>query len=502
MLFSLIKSLTKSEKRNFKLFCAPSESLKYLQLYEVIDKMERYDEAAILKACPDISKTQLYNLKSQLYHHILRSLEQLFIKHNKVAQIRQGIDFAAILIDKGDVNSAIKILNRVKAEALQFQFYTLALEVIEQIKTVELMHVGRVDLKSIEVLRSEATAVSNKISKINDLSNLSIQLSSLNLKLGYARSEKDKTLIINYFYRKLSVFDDSKMEFHEKLYYYQCKTWYYMIQYDFVQFFKWASRWKGLFDGKDFFKIIYFDHYIRANSRMLDVLFMTRRLSSIKQVISNLEVEREAFLPSNQRTYQTIELTLLFGKINAHFLEGSFKEGIKLVDRAEMFIKTCGDMLPQHYRMMLNYKVACLYFGCAEYKSCIKYLQRIIQVKDPKFRRDLQVFSRILNLIASYEIGDDETLERQIKSVYSFVIKTNDMQAVQNAIIHFLRRVPYAYAGDFKNELKILYNELKQFESDPYQRRPFFYLDIISWLESKIYNESIAEIRRKKITLK
>jgi hypothetical protein len=43
-----------------------------------------------------------------------------------------------------------------------------------------------------------------------------------------------------------------------------------------------------------------------------------------------------------------------------------------------------------------------------------------------------------------------------------------------------------------------LHMELKQYEEDPYERRAFLYLDILSWLESKIENRSIGEIIREK----
>lgn len=499
MLFTLIKSLTKAEKRNFKLFCSPSENLKYIQLYNVLEASEKYDEEIVLKKCPQIKRQQIPNLKSQLYYQILKSLSQLYVNQNKVAQVRQAIDFSSYLLDKGLVGHAVRTLSKAKQEALEFQFYTIALQIIEILKSIELMHVGRSDISMVESLSEEANVVARKITQINALSNLSIQLSNLNLKLGYARSRKDKTLIISYFKKKLDSYNVAEMEFHEKLYYFQCYTWYFLIQYDFVNAYKWVKKLNDLFKQNQLLKIVYFDHYIRSISRLLDILFMTRRLSQMRRLINELEFEKDAFLPQNQRTEQAIGLTLLFGKINSHFLEGSFQEGVKLVGEVDSFIDKRGDMLLQHYKMLLNYKVACLYFGCQDYDNCIKYLQKIISVKDPKFRRDLQVFSRILNLIASYESGNDESLDKQIRSVYTFVAKTNDMHAVQKAIINFLRRLPHVYAGDIKAELTTLYNELKPLENDPYQRRPFFYLDIISWLESKIYNKPIVEIRRQKV---
>ena len=51
-LFSLIKSLNRSEKRQFKLYVNRLQinaDAKFLLLFEALDKLEEYDEAAILK---------------------------------------------------------------------------------------------------------------------------------------------------------------------------------------------------------------------------------------------------------------------------------------------------------------------------------------------------------------------------------------------------------------------------------------------------------------------
>ncbi len=50
-LFQLIKSLEKSEKRNFKLFINRSngnEDLKIVLLFDALDKMDEYDEKQLL----------------------------------------------------------------------------------------------------------------------------------------------------------------------------------------------------------------------------------------------------------------------------------------------------------------------------------------------------------------------------------------------------------------------------------------------------------------------
>ena len=116
-------------------------------------------------------------------------------------------------------------------------------------------------------------------------------------------------------------------------------------------------------------------------------------------------------------------------------------------------------------------------------------------------REDLLCFSRVLNLVAHYEAGLDEDIEGLIKSTFKFLIKMNDLHAVQRKMIEFLRSLSDIYPGELKAAFKKLHAELKVYENHPYEKRSFLYLDILSWLESNIEGISIPEIIRRKNNL-
>ena len=76
-LFLLVKSLTKSEKRQFKLYVGRlgvNTDSKFLNLFNILDKASVYDEVAILKT-GIVKKQQLANVKAHLYKQILISLK-------------------------------------------------------------------------------------------------------------------------------------------------------------------------------------------------------------------------------------------------------------------------------------------------------------------------------------------------------------------------------------------------------------------------------------------
>ena len=107
-------------------------------------------------------------------------------------------------------------------------------------------------------------------------------------------------------------------------------------------------------------------------------------------------------------------------------------------------------------------------------------------------------FARVLSLVAHYEAGMDYHLEVQLKSTYKFLLKMNDLHAVQKEMIKFLRSLGDIYPHELKNKFQTLYNELKKYENHPYEKRAFLYLDILSWLESHLQNKPVGQVIREK----
>src|SRR5690348_9523074 len=91
-LFQLIKSLEKSEKRNFKLYVrrnSSTEDLKVIRLFDALDKMEVYDENLLLKKNKSNKKQQLSNIKAHLYKQILSSLRLIKNEDNIDIQLHE-----------------------------------------------------------------------------------------------------------------------------------------------------------------------------------------------------------------------------------------------------------------------------------------------------------------------------------------------------------------------------------------------------------------------------
>ena len=224
-----------------------------------------------------------------------------------------------------------------------------------------------------------------------------------------------------------------------------------------------------------------------------------KKISTFKEELRTFEEDVALdYVPLNTNTEVLIFQYLYANKLHLHFLEATFAEGEYLVAIINKKIENYKTRLDSHHIVMLYYKIACLYFGMGKNELCIKYLEKIIHSKNLNAGEDLQCFARVLNLIAHYECGLDYDLERQFLDTYKFLIKMENLQEVQKEFITSIRDLRDFFPHEIKNEFKKIHTRLKKYEDHPYEKRAFLYLDILSWLESKIENKSIATIIKEK----
>lgn len=496
-LIKLIQSLTKAEKRSFKLYAnrnsSTPEELKFLQLFDFIDKTYNYTDELVLNKISDIKKSQLSNIKAHLYKQLLTSLRLQYISHHIEIEIRELIDYSTVLYQKAFYHQALKMLDKAKQLANKANSTILCLEIVEFEKIIESQYITRSLETRSDAITNESKSLLKHLETAIDFSNLALQLYALYLKVGFSRNEKDYLFTKEFFHSKLKPFRIEELTFEEKMHLYNAYVWFYYMNQDFLMCYKYARLWVDLFIEYPEMKENKKEMYLKGMHNLLNALFnlrsykrFTEELSHFSQVqFSSREQENDIILH---------QLYVYSNQINKHYLEGTFTEGLNVVPLIINYIEKYNHQLDEHRIMVFYYKIACLYFGSGDNKKTIFYLNKVIQFKEESLREDIQSFARILNLIAHFELGNNDLIEYQIKSVYRFLIKMGDLHGVQLEILNFLRSLPITDPLELIRAFKILHNKLVKLSLLPFEKRPFLYLDIISWLECKIANKSVQEI--------
>jgi hypothetical protein len=315
------------------------------------------------------------------------------------------------------------------------------------------------------------------------------------------KNERQFNKIAQLFKDKVDAIQADEISIQGQIYKHMAYTWYHFITQNFVLCYRHAQDWVGLLESHDV--ILKNDPilYLKGLHNVQSALFYSNKPRQFEQSFEQLKNfvtnRSESF---DENTKMLSEVYLYMGRLNTLFLSGKFRGN-------EDFIMELNGWLAKHERYLdlnrfqvFHYKIASLYFGADDFKNCIVHLNKIIhaEVKEKSLKQDVQCFARILNLVAHFELGNDDLVEYQLKSTYRYLTKFGDLQKVQQFIMQSIRKAMVTEKREVIPLFEELKNQLEEVFNDPYEQRPLLYLDLISWLKSKISGRLVEEIIRER----
>ncbi|WP_294243818.1 hypothetical protein [uncultured Chryseobacterium sp.] len=440
-LFILIKSLTTSEKRQFRLYVnrlGINVDAKFLLLFSEMEKMKEYDER-VITGKKISTKQQLSNLKAHLYKQILISLRMNPSHQNYRIQLREQLDFANILYQKGLYKQALKILDKTKQTALELDEKTIVSEIIDLEKVIESQFITRsIEGRADELIR-QSTEIRRQNHYATELSNLSLKLYSEMLTHGYVKNDAGRAEIMEVFNARIRKISFEKLNFTERLWYFKAHVWKNQLLQDYKYTLKYAFQWVTLFHTHPEMIASHPVWYVKGNTYLLKILFLYGNIDMLEKSFKefNKRVRASGFA-QNENLQSLVFLTHSNTLMNIHFVKGDFFAGSKLIPEIEMKMEKFRDKIDEHHFMILYLKMAAMLFGSRKYDETVLYCSRIIESKG-NVQEDLLFHTRMLMLMAKHESGDDEDYDELIKNSSRFVKKMKNPDDFHFESILFFR---------------------------------------------------------------
>nr|WP_314490888.1 hypothetical protein [uncultured Chryseobacterium sp.] len=503
-LFILIKSLNTSEKRQFKLYVnrlGINIDAKFLLLFSELDKMNEYDERIILEKKIS-TKQQLSNLKAHLYKQLLVSLRMNPSHQNYRIQLREQLDFANILYQKGLYKQALKILDRAKHSALELDEKSIASEIIDLEKVIESQYITRSIAGRADELISQSKALSRQNQYATQLSNLSLKLYSEMLTHGYVKNDEGRKEILEIFNAEIKNIKPSQLNFTEKLWFYKAHVWKNQLLQDYKYTLKYAFQWVELFHRNPEMISSHPVWYIKGYTYLLKILFLYGHSEMLEKEFNHFNriVGSESF-GNNENLQSLIFLTQYNTLMNIHFIKGDFFTGTKLIPEIELKMEKLRDKIDEHHFMIFYIKMAAMLFGSKKYSDSIVYSTKIIESKG-NVQEDLLFHTRILILMSKYESGNDEDYDDFIKATLKFTQRMKKPEAFHYESIEFFKNLNNLVADQIQKSFELFEKKLVLFSENEYYRRSLLYIDIHGWVQSKVQNVDVIETIKRKVKSK
>jgi hypothetical protein len=391
------------------------------------------------------------------------------------------------------------MLEKAKNMAEKNDIPILLLEIIEfEKRLVTKLVEPKIELRVNELMR-ESEVISDQLKSLHNFTNLSLKLYTFYMNIGFIRGHKDFEIVNSFYFSSMPAFNEDRLSFNEKNYLFNSMVGYYFFTQDDNRAYEYAKKWVSIFDEKPNLIAPKIELYLKAMNNLLiaqnklglyeDFVNAYKKMDAIKDIKQlhlndNIKLQLFKYLSTH--------------RINHYFLLGDFKDGVAIIPEIADGLNRFIGQLDPHHIMIFYYKFACMYFGNNQYQQAVFWLNKIINATDVDLRSDIQGFARILNLISHYELNNNDLVDYYILSTYRFLIKKEDLYNFQKYIMKFLKALTTINPDQLIDAFKTLRNQMMGLKNSPYEKRAFFYFDIISWLESKIERRPVGEIIKEK----
>jgi hypothetical protein len=504
-LFALIRSLTKAEKRNFRLYAKRIQGegdLKFLQLFDVLEKQISYNEELLLRKLKGTSKSQFSNLKRHLYQHILTSLRLVHLGKREEIQVREWIDYADVLYGKGLYIQALKLLARAKTLAIAINNDLLHLEIVEYEKRIESRHITRSSTERMESLTEEASSRSSITKTIVELSNFKLLLQRRFINSGHVKNMSERLDAEAFFQNSLPRIDRQKLTFFEKVYLYQTNFWQHYLLQEYDLCLAYARNWIHLYDVDPRMIQPDVDMFLIGMHHVLTTAFYCRNYPVFCETLERLETfRRDAY---NQLDYNSKILSFLFvhqARFNQTFLDGNVQEAIRLVPRTLGRIKRYEDLLDPHKVLIFYYKIACTFLIAGRPGQAVDFINRILNAEGRALREDLQAYTQVLFLMAHFDLGNFELLDYRLQNTARFIQRMKDPSQLQTTVIHHFRILLRSEPARRPELLRAFLSDIQKLHANPLERRSFIFLDPEPWIQARLDSRPLADILKEQFAL-
>ena len=494
-LIQLIQSLTKAEKRYFRLYAnLQSGEKNYLFLFDLINKGIPSDEVYRLY-CQEENKNNFDMAAKHLYRVIMDCLVHLRKKEDVQATIFNYITKADILFERELFEEAFNQLNKAQKLAATYENDPLLL----LIRRTELKYLSSLGFNEI----SERELV-NKQMKINDIMkysrniNLHLQLYDI-LKYrithkGYARSNKQKENLNDLVLSELNLIaNHSYQGFEAHKLHLLFQATYYLNAGNYKSAIRFYQELIALFEANRHLILnppIYYQSAIEGVLNSLHVAGLYREmpffLSKLKEISTgNYPTE---FLMEVQGRHYLYELS---GLLNT----GQFDAAVHLTETYTDFLFKKASMTRPETQLKLSLYSSILYLCLGEPMKARKSMKNILGSGKSFHTLPSYKTARLINLLIQAELGNYCFFANEISSIKRMIGYEKQVYITEKLLFRFLMAHPLPiYKKDQEKLWSQYQKDIMRIRQDKYEKRLLKTFDFTAWIESKLTNIPLREI--------
>ena len=477
-LFDLIKSMSRSEKRYFRLYCSQTgPSSNYLRLFDVIEKQKIYDEQAVKKIfAGEVFIKQLHVTKNYLRTLILKTLRNFHTRISKDAELKDLLRNIEILFHKELYAHCEAEIKKAESIATTYEIFSGRVELGTWKRKLRQALTPHNYDAFLETMTSQQLAI-DTLKNTNRYWQLAIRVSretiargnqpvpdhALLENLDNAWSLEAKVLHYNAtYFRSLQQSDYNQAE----------QTLYALIAYletHPVQLAEDPSLYTSSVNNCVSFLV-----FQKKHEPALQLVQRAKHVYENWRIVS----EKKTLFKQIMRTYN-IELEIYRDT-------RSFDQHLEAISGIETFVtKNCHKM-PKSYLISFWFQLANIYFMQQKFEASLSWINEILNMRQRDIRMDLQIHSRMMNLMIHLEQQNMFVLRYFVDSTRRFLKKQRKIAQHESVLLKFFSGIAQTPVMEYKQKFKALDATLFPPNGEPLVSNEHDYIDYKRWIQEHV----------------
>ncbi len=489
-LFELIHSLTPTEKGYFKRYSklhTRQKDLKYMRLFDVVERLESYDDKQVQKLVSDEITAKLFPVvKNYLYNLILKSLESYYSGKNPEIEVRNIMNQVTILYYKGLINHAQKGLRKAKSLTEKHELLHMKADLLE----LERHLLKDLNLESDADIINEEEENLEKIERLFKCKKFERMLVLKHWVSGIALEDIPKNL--NDSYKEIGIFSaEEALTKNAKLHFNHGSLLYYYVKNNLEKAFSYAGENYDLIRAHP-------EIFDRDEKKYIRVIYIY--LGLCLQLNKQPEFWDGYNLLSNLKSGNFRTLTEIFDqKYNLAFNSAiSFREFAKGLDYIKEFEKNVSKFekrLSSRSLIVFYHLIAYLLQLDGDSNKALTYTSKVEEIVGKETRQDIKSVTKIQDITIHFDLNNWQLLKSKIRNTQRFLKQKDLLSQGELALLNGLEKIRKKGEINNKPDFSKLHDTLAEaIKKDPnylWIQRSF---DFMSWLKSKTSKSSFSEV--------
>lgn len=472
-----------------------------MRLFDLIDKMSEYDEENVKNTFRGEKFIKhLPSEKNHLYKLILKALRGYYSETSVSSMLKQEIKNIEILYNKALFEECSKFLDRAKKLAEKYEKFYYLFELINWEKTLleESFEDGRfVDL---DKLIEEEKDVLEKLRNLTEYHVLYSKINYVFRSGGYSRTDENIQIIEEIVNHPLIKGKNTATSKRAATICYYTQGFCNMANGDPKTALEKFKKVKQILDDNLFLRGDLSKRYIRTLNNIITCQMDTGQFDDAREMIVLMRGLKDTVGFEHPDLETTIFKNTGLSELELYHFTGQFTKGIRDVEEITKSMVAYEGKLHKEHELTFFYQFAYIYFGAGQYNKALSWLNKVLNDNETDLRQDLYSYARLFNLVIHFELGNNDLLEYTIKSTVRYLQKRTRDFPIEKLIIEQFKKLIRTQSVTERRSIFISFrDQFNKLLVGPEDAVILKYFDFVSWLESKITNDSFEEIVQKSL---